>query len=758
MLLITFEAGALDYKYRQLPDSTREELRMQASLLFQSNKVDTKVLQRSLDAGIPVALSFYNDNIENLNRLLNLCLQVQQRILVVSNNNIDLPAITNGQVVLINPSDFDHITLSAGQFSSHNEEPFTVKELLMVSLRDSIKEKELLYKIWETYGKLPNLISANKINADELGKTITWLNSKKKLFGVVKTEDLLLTDVSWKNYPKIKAYGYFCYPFNKDSIQLFSPFKAGYHFSPDIIFRAPGNEKFSKTFNAIEHKPDFGLSDHFSFNRKVKNKTRGNDNEILVNGVTFEDGERGVVAYFDSRAYIDAGLQSQNALKSDFSIVVWVKPTQLTANNSILGKGKNFVLKIHDGKLTFTMAGIKDYVSNFSHIPANEWTHAAMVYSKLNNYISFYINGELTEKIDMVADYSGTENSLMIGSNLWEEFFIGYIGEIRIWERELSNNEIVDHYHGYKNFSNLKFAAIGLIFVLGLFFILLRLRRKNISKDTYGFDQKNLFKLKKYNRNSDNLVQVSGERIICFGGLMVFNKAGDDISLRFSPKLKQLFILIYLYSHGEEDGINSKKLTDILWPGFTSTNAKNIRGTYMQNLRIVLSTCSEINLVFQDKKWKLNLTNECFDEYALVDNYLKTLEQSHTNKQLELILPELISILKKGRFLPNMEQSWLDSFIEKISNRIIEVSIELFNKLDQQENTTLLFDLAEVVSLHDHLNEPALRLKIFLLTQQGKLSLAQSAYNNFTKLYKELYQENYHTDFKSLISEEFTLN
>ena len=66
--------------YKQLPDSTRLELRMKAHLLFQAAKVDTEVLQKSLDAGIPVALNINNKDIKNLSWLLTLCLQKWQSV------------------------------------------------------------------------------------------------------------------------------------------------------------------------------------------------------------------------------------------------------------------------------------------------------------------------------------------------------------------------------------------------------------------------------------------------------------------------------------------------------------------------------------------------------------------------------------------------------------------------------------------------------------------------------------------------------
>ena len=135
-------------------------------------------------------------------------------------------------------------------------------------------------------------------------------------------------------------------------------------------------------------------------------------------------------------------LNSRAALKGSFTISAWVKPTVLNNNNSILGKGDNFVLKLHEGLLTFTMADIKDYISEASPVPLNEWTHVALVHSKLNNELLFFVNGVQTDKIKLIEDYDTSDYNILIGSNLWQEFFVGYLTNIKIWERELNAFEI----------------------------------------------------------------------------------------------------------------------------------------------------------------------------------------------------------------------------------------------------------------------------------------------------------------------------
>jgi hypothetical protein len=63
-----------------------------------------------------------------------------------------------------------------------------------------------------------------------------------------------------------------------------------------------------------------------------------------------------------------------------------------------------------------------------------------------------------------------------------------------------------------------------------------------------------------------------------FGDFKVLDRFGNDITTQFTPKLKQLFLLILLYSQRSKNGISTKELTDILWEGYSYQNAKTFGG------------------------------------------------------------------------------------------------------------------------------------------------------------------------------------
>jgi len=717
-------------------DSIRQSILFKTHLLIQPEEMTSELIDSLLQSQIPLALESSGKSSEWASKLTDRMHRNVLPLVIISANNQNFPDRTNKKLLVLDVAELQ-------QFGT--ERQLQQSSFLWIeTLADSLWQTSGFIKIWEQSGQMPNFISVSGKNILQTAQIVRSLNNQPKIFGVVQNGNQLLADVLWKDLPDRKTSGHFSFPVNLSGNSALAPYKAGYRFSPDIILPSPENLQNMKVFNALQLDPDFGLTDQFLFSGKVKNVFRKNDNEITLYGLDFvKDKERRNCAFFSGKAYLDGGLKSCTALKSNFSITAWIKPTELGNNNCILAKGKDFVLKIHQGQLTFTVQGVKDYRSAQTLIPVNRWSFISLVHSEADNHIRFYLNGELTEQVQLLTPYNASDYTMLIGSNLWEEFFKGYMSEIKIWERELNDEEIRNEFTK-KNDSQF---SLSRGWLLGIFLFLLALgfalRRRLLPKDPDNLP-------KKLTALDLSKPKTVAEQISCFGGLKVFTPEGKDVSLKFSPKIKQLFVLILLHSVGGQKGISSNKLSDCLWPGVSPQNAKNIRGTNIQNLKALLAPCTGMKLVFRDKLWMLEFADNYFVDYAFAEAKLIELETTTSEEKLVEELADLLPILKKGTLFPNMSESWVDPYINAMSNRIIEFGLNVFRLLDEEKDGSLLLEVAEVLSLNDSLNEPALRKKISILTRQGKLSLAYSVFDNFTKLYLELYQEKYSGDFKSL--------
>jgi DNA-binding SARP family transcriptional activator len=697
---------------------------------------------------IPVAIRATGENKENVSKWAAEFTREKLPFVIVTDGK---SSFQKGEIFL-STEDFDTINVSEN-LESQRKHLSGREFLLAIANSDSLPAIETWVKLWEQTGKMPNFIKVSLANTNECMGLISALNAYQKIFGVIRNGNQLLSDVSWKDLPDRKTNGFFCFPVSWSGSSALAPYKAGYQFSPDIVLPSPENLKNPKVFNAVKLDAGFGLTDRYTFSKKIRNMIRGNDTEIIPYNIGFvRDKDRGQCAFFSGKAYLDGGLKSRSALRPNFSITAWIKPTELGNNNCILAKGKDFVLKIHRGQLTFTVQGVKDYYSVKTPIPVNQWSFIGLVHTHSENCVSFYLNGKLTEKINLLKPYVESDYTMLIGSNLWEEYFVGYMDEIKIWDRELNEDEIKNEYftedQEIQAFSFIWF--IGLLVGLSLFYPIIRLWRKRKIKEVQPAQNEHLA--------SEAQLPVTGEignseQISCFGGLRVVGADQKDVSKKFSPKIKQLFVLILLHSIGGQKGISSKELSDCLWPGMSPQNAKNIRGTNIQNLKALLTSCSGIRLVFQDKLWLLEFGDGYFVDYEFVENWLNNADRNNV-AQLSERLPHLLAILKKGTLFPNMDESWVDPYVNRMSNRIIEYGLQLFNVLPEGKYDALLIEVAEVISINDPLNEPALRKKVSILTRQGKLSLAHLMFDNFGKLYFELYKEKYQGDFKALVAGE----
>ncbi|QTD36235.1 hypothetical protein JL193_08640 [Polaribacter batillariae] len=747
-ILLTFTSSYAQ-SYKTLSKEEKQFFRLQSQLLFKVKDINKASIDTLLASKQDFAIEYagQSDLI-----LIKYILKRKKKLTLITNSDLSNLLEKYPRILQINPSQIEFLNLQNKNVIDNKKPLF--KELEKLSSINFINNKKvtdsIVFRVWERSGKLPNFIYADSNSVAKTSKLVSFLNSTEKIFGVVKTKEKLLKNVLFKNFPNRKANGYFSFPlhfFGKSPILI--PYKAGYYFSPDIIYANVKNIANSKEFIGFPLDLTFGLTDSFEFEKKVLNRIRKNNNNIISKQVEIvNDSVLGKVGFFNKRAYIDAGIESRRALKTSFTITAWIKPTELGVANSILGKGEHFVLKVHRGYLTFTMAGIKDYISFSSPIPIDKWTHVSLVYSEVHNALYFYINGKITDTVSLISNYTTSNHNLYIGNNLWEEFFIGYLGPINIWERELNSSEIFLLYKQKSvkntnyNLSYYLWAGILVLISFFTFYLLKRNKRKSALKTTKNIRPPVVLPVETYK-----------EKFCCFGSLQVVNKENVDIAPKLSPKLKQLFLIVFLESVKNGTGITTKKLTEILWPGMDTRSAKNTRGTNIQKLRALLSTCSEINLLFIDKHWFLEISDNCYCDYILANSYIELFaNQQYNASLLEEKLPILLKLLKRGKLFTNTSATWLDPYIEKFSYKITKECFHYVDSLSIEKHSDILLETIEIIHFYDDLNEKALQLKLKILIHQGKLSLAHLLYDNFSKLYKNIYKENYPITFEKSIS------
>jgi two-component SAPR family response regulator len=234
-----------------------------------------------------------------------------------------------------------------------------------------------------------------------------------------------------------------------------------------------------------------------------------------------------------------------------------------------------------------------------------------------------------------------------------------------------------------------------------------------------------------------------------FGGFWVVDKNGSDITRDFTPLLKQLFLLILLYTHKDRKGISSTKLKNILWFDKNEESAKNNRGVSISKLRQTLECVGDISIKSNNSYWTVEFGKEVYCDYSealyLMDELSKEEELNIEN------LKKLLSLLSKGELLPNLQVEWVDSFKSYFSNNLMDILFELLKKEKLVENPQLCIDVADAIFIQDSLNEDALRLKCATLVKIGRNMLSKKIYEAFSKEYKLLFGTDYETPFEQVI-------
>ncbi|MDR2057950.1 MAG: hypothetical protein LBP83_06675 [Dysgonamonadaceae bacterium] len=240
------------------------------------------------------------------------------------------------------------------------------------------------------------------------------------------------------------------------------------------------------------------------------------------------------------------------------------------------------------------------------------------------------------------------------------------------------------------------------------------------------------------------------QSIYLFGEFQLIDKEGNDITKDFSPMLKQLFLLIVLYTMKDSKGVSNFKMKSLLWYDKSEESAKNNRGVFINKLRHTLNRIGDIKIKSQNMFWSIEFDNDVFCDYSEALFLMDKLSKNKKNPDMEDI-QSLLSIVSRGEFLPDLPIEWIDSFKSEFSNNLIDFLLELYNQLESVISPALAVFLADAIFVHDSLSEEALQIKCRNLLKIGKNESSKKVFNAFCNEYKLLLGEPYKGSFKNLL-------
>jgi len=289
-------------------------------------------------------------------------------------------------------------------------------------------------------------------------------------------------------------------------------------------------------------------------------------------------------------------------------------------------------------------------------------------------------------------------------------------------------------------------ATLGFIVIAGLFYFFGPRRKKKIDTENNISDTVDLPESLDI-KSSEILVKKNDYQLIFFGGFQVINKKSEDITVHFTPLIKELFLLIWLHTFKNNKGISTEKLTEILWYDKSEKSAQNNRAVNLAKLRTLLAELGNFKLSKKTGYWKA-IYNESDIKVDYVDFLNLTSSKTNLTKQK---INHLIEITKKGPFLRNVQYPWLDEFKASVSEITIDTLIYFANLCDIKEEADFIIHLADSIFIFDVTNEDAMILKCKALYIAGKHSHAKATYEKFYKEYIEMYGQEYEESFVNIL-------
>ncbi|MBP8850711.1 MAG: hypothetical protein KBG80_09140 [Breznakibacter sp.] len=237
--------------------------------------------------------------------------------------------------------------------------------------------------------------------------------------------------------------------------------------------------------------------------------------------------------------------------------------------------------------------------------------------------------------------------------------------------------------------------------------------------------------------------------IYLFGSFKIFNAEEIEITNKFTPLLKELFLLIVLNSTNKNNGISSGTIVEKLWSDMPIKNGRNNLAVNIGKLKAALGIDFQDYLTSNSGVWKFEIPNENSRIYC---DYQTSLQHLNSPQKLSISeIKELMTIVNKGGLLTDQSYEWLDSYKATISNKLIDAFQDFLNSNSDNLSPTLLIQIADSITQLDMINETAMEIKCRALVALGKHSIANETFTKFVKEYTLLYNIPFQKDFKSII-------
>jgi len=603
-----------------------------------------------------------------------------------------------------------------------------------------------LLENWKKYGKRPNFIFVGDeiFNFDFI---VDQLNSFTWIKGIAKISDKNLEKVYWKNPDITVTGGKFSFPYRGGEELIITPFVPGFKMTPaQIVITGEMTIPESYTIFADPLKLSEDLTGSFSFEGIVLNAVNPTQTFEGNNFSFIQDIERGDVLRLPENASINLGKPENYGFRnSSFTVSCFVKFTEILefGDNAILGnyesgyrKGLHLILR--SGHPYFGLWA-NDFVAEKT-LQSNIWHHLTWRYIVETGEQSIFLNGQFIGGSDGHPPFSGT-GDIHLGSALSSGASLrGYIDHLLIWNRPLGNDEInrlsldeeiqfeelVPKDRGFLGMSKNWIFLFAVIIIVGLLIFVAGKR----------FNRKKTISL------NESPAELIKNKIQLFGEFKAIDNTGEDITDLFTPKVKELFLFVLIYTLKSGIGANITDINDVLWSGISSRKVANNRSVTLNKLRKILLQIDGIEIISTGGYLQAKIKKPFYCDYV---SAFKLCQISESLSKQQLI--SFFEMVKRGRFLKGINWPWLDDIRGFTGNQVIDILLHLATIYQKEMNLAGIEKLAHRILDYDDLNEEAIFLQVWALQKTNNANLAKFNFSSFTKKYESSFGEPYPMNF-----------
>jgi hypothetical protein len=320
-------------------------------------------------------------------------------------------------------------------------------------------------------------------------------------------------------------------------------------------------------------------------------------------------------------------------------------------------------------------------------------------FQDIHSYADLFLNKKTEELIAI------TSSSIIVDSLTSISIYsLAYppLAEVDLFQSEEENH----------SFGLWAIIIISLVILICFYVKIMYFRKKKIKQKTSNISETiaiPALAAKPVENNEFSKKQINKCIIFLFGGFKVIDKKGNNITEKFSPLLKQLFLIILLNTLTDRKGISSLKLKETLWFDKTPESAKNNRGVMLSRLRQIFEQVGSINIENKNSLLTVEFGEDVYCDYYEAIILMEKLkrEESLTNKDVR----ELLFLVSGGEMLSNLQIDWLDSFKADFSNTLIDILLDIMQQPDLRLSPQECIDLADAIFVHDFLNNSSFKIK-----------------------------------------------